>query len=354
MAEEEKKNILEKIKAINIKNVVRTFVIIWGFVLIVVMTITNIGFDEHFSFIKWLSNSLIIFGIIVFGLLMGESWGKDNRKHDEKGLYKRSLNDFEDLLDKYQNEMTYFGQYYTWELDRENKSKKTNFLLSTGMSYEKAKLIIDELSINDLNTITNHPMKVNGGIIRKLEEHEVESVKQVLEGKIKVDADSVSYFLSAYDEDSTHLTENLETGKKTQKQRDRNRKSHRIIKIASSLGISLVIGALAVKDFVSGSDTQAWTNLVSRIFALFTSFFSGWLSGTTDVKLQAIQLIGKIKVINNFHYCLTEKIFVPLSEKELAEKELAQDIIEKKYCEVIEQEQLPVIEYSQDDTNGSN
>ena len=352
--EEEKKNILEKIKSINVKNVVRAFVIIWGFVLIVVMTITNIGFDEHFSFIKWLSNSLIIFGIIVFGLLMGESWGKDNRKHDQKGLYAKSLNEFEDLIDGLKNEMTYFGQFYTWELDRENKSKKTNFLLSTGMSYEKAKLIINELTINDLETIINHPMKVEGGIIRKLEEHEIDSVKQVLEGKIKVNADSVSYFLSAYDDDSSNLTESLETGKKTQKQRDINRKSHRIIKIVSSLGISLVIGALAVKDFVSGSDTQAWTNLVSRIFALVTSFFSGWLSGTTDVKLQAIQLIGKIKVINTFHTCLTEKIFIPLSEEQLAEKELQQDIVEKKYLKVVERDTSNLLECSQDDTNGSN
>ena len=91
-------NILEKLKAINIKNVVRSFTLIWGVILIVIMTLVNLGFDQNFNFLNWLSNSLIIFGIIVYGLLMGESWGKDNRKHDQKGLYYKSLNDFEKLL----------------------------------------------------------------------------------------------------------------------------------------------------------------------------------------------------------------------------------------------------------------
>lgn len=313
---------LEKLKAINIKNVVRSFTIVWGVVLIVIMTLVNLGFDQNFNFLTWLSNSLIIFGIIVYGLLMGESWGKDNRKHDQKGLYYKSLNDFEKLLESLQDEICYFGQYYIWELGRENRDKKITHLLSTGMSQQKAESIVDHLTKEDIENIKQHAINVNDKIIiRKLEETEVEAVSDVLNGKIKVNPDSVVYFLSAYDEESDNLTQSLEVGNKINKERRKNKHSRRIIKIASSLGISLIFGALTIKDLASGNNMQAWTNLISRIFALFTSFFSGWLSGAVDVKLQANQLIGKIKVLNSFHQALVKKHFTPKQESELAQEE---------------------------------
>lgn len=315
-------NILEKLKAINIKNVVRSFTLIWGVILIVIMTLVNLGFDKNFNFLNWLSNSLIIFGIIVYGLLMGESWGKDNRKHDKKGLYYTKLNEFEKLLDSLQDEICYFGQYYIWELGRENRDKKITHLLSTGMSQQKAEYIVDNLTKEDFEDIKQHPIIINDQInIRKLEENEIEKVGEVLNGKIKVNPDSIVYFLSSYDDESENLTQSLELGNKINKERKKNKNGRRIIKIFSSLGISLIFGALTVKELASGDNMQAWANLISRVFALFSSFLSGWLSGAIDIKLQATQLIGKIKVLNAFHNALVKKHFTPKQESELAQEE---------------------------------
>ena len=96
----------------------------------------------------------------------------------------------------------------------------------------------------------------------------------------------------------------------------------RLIKIGSSLGISLIWGLLTVNDFISGNDTQAWVNLVSRISALFTSFFSGWMASVKDVKIQARILINKYRVLKMFHNHYMSKLFIAKSDDELADEEL--------------------------------
>ena len=319
---------LEKLKNINIKNIIRSFTLVWGLVLIIVMTITNLGFDEKFNWLTWLSNSLILFGIMVFGLLMGESWSKDNRRKAKKGVYQTNLNELDLLLKEIKNEMVYFNQYYSWELPRELHSKKVNYLMSNGLDPVKAERIVSLLTIEDFEQLKKHPIEKNGIIIRKLQEDEIEPVEDVLKGKVKLHPNGPSYFLSAYD-DVKENAELLEQGKEIEKTRNKNKHSRRWIKILTSLGISLIFGILTVKDFMSSSDGQAWVNLVSRVTALFTSFFSGWLSGTKDVYLQAQALANKVSVLNLFHTNLKMKTFVPELEDEIAKKEY------QKYLESI-------------------
>ena len=70
-----KNGLIEKIKNINFKKFARGFAIVWMLLFIIVMTITNVGIDENFNWLKWLGNSMILFGIAVFGLFIGESIG---------------------------------------------------------------------------------------------------------------------------------------------------------------------------------------------------------------------------------------------------------------------------------------
>ena len=327
---------LEKIKNINIKNVIRSFTLVWGLILIIVMTITNLGINRNFDWLNWLSNSLILFGIMVFGLLMGESWSKDNRKKAKNGLYKVSLKELSDFLNSIKSEMVYFNQFYSWELPRELYSKKVNYLVNNGVDPIKAERIVSFCTIDDLEDLKQHPvLKDNDKIIRKLNEDEVEFVEEVLKGKIKLNPSNVAYFLSVFDdvEDNAEL---LEVGKQIDKKRDKNKHSRRVIKIFTSLGISLVMGILTVNDFINSQDTQAWVNLVSRITALFTSFLSGWVSGTYDVNLQAKSLANKLNVLQLFHNSLKMKLFIPTLEDDIAKQEY------EKYLKSIENKEIVV------------
>ena len=80
---------LERLKRLNFKKFTRGFAIVWMIIFIVVMTITNIGIDEHFDWLKWLGSALILFGITVFGLFIGESLGNDFSKEPHHSLHHR-------------------------------------------------------------------------------------------------------------------------------------------------------------------------------------------------------------------------------------------------------------------------
>ena len=110
---------VEKLRAINIKFVIKTFTLIWGLVLIILMTITNVGLNEQFNWILWISNSLIIFMITVFGLLMGESSGKDRQLAKTDGLYQINKEKYEKIRLEVDLELNYFPQFYDVEKEKE-------------------------------------------------------------------------------------------------------------------------------------------------------------------------------------------------------------------------------------------
>ena len=114
-----KNKFIESLKRVDLKHATKVFTLIWGLILIVVMTITNLGFNEKFNLIQWLSNSLIIFGILVFGLFMGETSGSDKQMQKEDGLYQKSLKQYEKYNEEISGELIYFGQWYSWFLPQE-------------------------------------------------------------------------------------------------------------------------------------------------------------------------------------------------------------------------------------------
>ena len=181
----------ENLKKIDIKHAIKVFTLIWGLVLIILMTITNVGIDEKFNFLKWLSNSLIIFGIMVFGLLMGESTGKDKQMQKPDGLYQITLKQYETYNSQINEELIYFNQFYSWLLPQELKQKKIDYLIALGVDPVKANKIIEYCSKRDLEALKNHVFEVKNekdetiAIIRQLEDFEVDPVTDVLNGTIR-------------------------------------------------------------------------------------------------------------------------------------------------------------------------
>lgn len=322
-----KEKFIDTLKKVDIKHATKVFTLIWGLILIVLMTITNVGLREEFNLIKWLSNSLIIFGIMVFGLFMGETSGGDKQMQKEDGLYQVSLRKYEKYNEEISTELIYFGQWYSWFLPQEIEGKKIDYLIACGVDPTKAKKIVKYCVKSDLEALKVHVLEIKDEkgnfvtTVRKLEEEEIEPVEEVLGGVVKLHSANANYFLTAF-ADANVKDRITEEGHSLQGLRKSNKRMNRVIKIGSSLGISLIWGLLTVYDFISGDDMQAWVNLVSRVTALFTSFFSGWMSSVKDVKIQARILLNKYNVLKLFHYHLTNKLFIAKSDDELAAEEL--------------------------------
>lgn len=326
-------NLINKFKKINLKHLIKVFTFVWGFILIVFMTLANIGLTENFDFLEWLGNSLIIFGIIVFGLFMGESMGEDKQKEKPDGLYQINLKKYEDKRLEVEPYICYFNQFYDYFSPLELYRKKREYLISKGVDLKKAEKILNYCTIEDYASLKEHAIELKNEkgesvYIRKLLEFEQEPVLKVLKGEIKLDAQSPAYFLSAFTKSTNKSI--LEMGGVLEAQIKENKKWNRIIKIVFSLGVSFIWALFTVKDFVSGNDAQAWTNLISRITALFTSLFSGWLSSIITVKLLAQILNYKRLVLVQFLTSIEKKLFELKEDDELAKEEIAQHEKEKK------------------------
>lgn len=309
----------DKLKKINLKQSVKAFSLVWGLVFIVVISITNIGIDKNFDLIKWLGNSLILFGIMVFGLLIGESISIDRQKEKVDGLFQSNLSKYNEKLKSLDSIIIYFSQFYDWFMPLDLENKKVEYLIANNVNSQKAKDIVKYCDMDDYEELKKHAIIKNGIPIGKLQNFEWEAVKEVLNGEISIKVSGASYYLDAFSLSSRKSV--LEQGDVFEKQRKVYKTINRSIKIVSSVLVSITMGILTVQDFMNGNDAQAWVNLVSRVTALFTSLLSGWLGGTIDVKLQAGILGHKLNVLNLFSNAYDKKLFATYNERSKAKEE---------------------------------
>ena len=313
----------KKIKKPNFKATMRLFAILWMLVLIVVMTITHIGFDRSFDWIKWLSNSMILFGITVFGLFIGESTGVDKQKEKPDGLFKRNVDLYDKVRESIDAISLYFPIFYDWYIPQRVEKKNIEFLNEGGMNYEKASNIVKYCSYDDFFELKSHAIEkvVDGKAIhiKKLLEKEWEPVRIVLSGELKFKKSGAAYYLQALAE--SNRADIMEVGEVIKEKRARNRKRKRLVRIFSGLAVSLAIGILTVNEIMKGNDAQAWVDLVSRLANLFTSLLSGYLSGVSDVRDQADAIENKTDVLKMFKTSYDKHLFEIYDEEEGARRE---------------------------------
>lgn len=322
----------EKVKKINFKSVMRAFAIVWMLILIIVMTITNIGINKNFNWMTWLSNSMILFGIAVFGIFIGESTGVDASKNKIVrnnegeiigGRFQKSLVDYNKMRKAINDIHIYFPLWYDWYIPQRVEAKKIEFLVIGGMNNIKAKNIVKYCTMDNFADLKSHAITLNEDgkeiNIRKLQADEIEPVEFVLKGKLKFKQSGPAYYLQAFAESKQN--DEMEQGEEYKEARISNRRSNRAIRLISGLVLSLALGILTVGDFMKGNDAQAWMNLVFRIANLVTALLTGYISGVVDVRIQADAITNKTSVLQMFKSAYEKQLFPIYDENEAAKRE---------------------------------
>ncbi|MDD4001106.1 MAG: hypothetical protein PHX62_09500, partial [Bacilli bacterium] len=285
---EEKKSVLENIKEFgknaDYKKIIKTFTIIMAIAVIVFMTFANIGPNDEFELLTWITSAMILLGIMVFGLLMGESTSEDRQTNNPTLLYQRNLKKYNDTRSDIRPIDVFFTQFYVLFKIIELKKKKINYLISNGIDNSTlAEYIIKYITLDDLPLLTKQTVikideKTGKEIkIRKLTDNEYKAVETIIKNGIKLIAPQGNYFLSAFGDSNDESV--VEQKIIIEKKISANKTFNRLWKVLFSLVISLAWAFLTVKDFAEAGTAQAWMNLLSRLFALCTSYVSGYLSG---------------------------------------------------------------------------
>lgn len=314
---------------ITAKKLIKASTLIMGLVLIIFMTVSNIIFEpDKLDFFSWFTNSLISVGIMVFGLLMGESIGHDRQSENPKGLYQRNLKSYNSFRLTIENIEIYFSQFFLWFKEKELIKKKIEWLIDNSFDGQWARMIVLYAKKQDM--IVGKLIKgdeeervyitEDGHKLKKISNEQIEIVKKIFD--IKLNTPEYSYFLSAFDNKSSGGV--LEQGTTLRKQIKSDKRFNRALKIVSALFVSLILGMATVSDFTDdNAKAQAWFNLISRLTALLTSLLSGWSSSVLTVKTEAELLENKQRVLKYFKQTYESGEFKVLTYEEEVEKEIA-------------------------------
>jgi len=338
---EKKKSRLKKFiddKAITKKKIIKFTTILMVVALIIFSTISNAIIDpEHLNFFKWVTNTLILLAIMVFGLFMGESIGEDEQRDKVPGLYQNSINEYERVMKLIEDIKIYFCDFFIWFKAREIKNEKIEFLMDNEIDGKWAKICVDKLEKSDFEVgkfiydETKPLEKVyvkempNGKSykIHKATKEEADKIIKMFD--VKIDTYGYAYYLTYTDSDIK--------GGKLRRAVSLNKKLHsnkfwnRVLKIISTLFVSLVWGMLTVQEFASEEEkTQAWFLLLSRIVCLITSIISGWTSAVVTVKIEAQIIMNKKDVLQDFREAVDNKLFIPESYDEMVEREYSEQM----------------------------
>lgn len=344
----------EKIKkSLNMKKAIKAFTIIMGILLIVVMTAVNVVFDAGKLNLKdYICNSLILVGIMVFGLIMGESVGEDRQLEKVGGLYQTNMGLYFQARKDMESEEIYFPQFFQWYKEKRAYQKRLNYLIDNGLEHQWAKAIADHLEPTDLDKLTKQSIQVDGIIIKRINEDQREIVKHLYDGSLKLDTTSYSYYLTAHGK--ANSKDVLEQPSVFVRDLKTNKLINRGLKIVSSLFISFLWSTMTVKEFMDAGNAQAWLNLVSRLTAFVTSFFSGWATSVIDVRIKADIIENKTEVLRTFKSCMVKGEFKPKSYEESAREQYEKEEKEREEAikAVVTPESVPDIEIAKLTMNG--
>ena len=335
----------EKIKSVDIKKVVKTLALLFGFILIIFISFFDAKFDfRNINWERWIARTTVLVGIMIFGILMGNSTGNDIQKEKIGGLYQTKCLEYNEIRLAIKPIEDFFSSWWLFFKERKLVEKKVDFLIDNQIDMRLAKQMVKHLEKDDFI--------VGKMIIDQLKEYEKIYVKELDNGeqvkfkKVKqeiadiiikiysfsLDTYGESYYLSLYDYGDLK-TNDAELGKKINKKIKKDKSTALALKITSSVIISIAWSALTIYDFISeggeGAVKQAWLNLFSRITALITSYISGFSTSVVNVRDQARAIENKVKILSNFNNDIQHKVFIPESYEQELEREY-QEQLEKE------------------------
>lgn len=340
MADEEKKNEMGEEatiefsykgakKKINPKKTMYGFNIGFMLCLIGIMTVCNLIIDpEHFEVWSWLTKTLILVGIEIPSIILGELMSKDRQMEQDGGLYQIALKRINDNLKSIKETKIYFSQFFFWLKQKETFKKKVDYLMSHEFDGLEAVYVVKYIKQEDISPIQKGSIKKTDKdgkeiIIHSIPTSRIQYVINTLNGALDIVENSYSYYLSAQSDKGSKASI-LEEGPHVEKTRAHNRTFSRGMKVGTGVVFSAIASMIIVESMSDPGNMQTWMNLATRLIAMTSGLISGWLTSITDVKMAARELNIKSDVLEMFQTDLKEKIFIPKSYEELA-KEQADD-----------------------------
>lgn len=305
---------------------------------------------------EFLSDLALSFALCVYCLYFGIPEGKNLYQKKEKGRYKNALANFELVRSKVKSQDIAFNQW----LNKYYEENKKDYLISILTLHGNINPYVLDLDYYELDNLKK-PYKKSwedtefegrkDTYFRSLNEEQIEVIKNIFNGKIKVEKIPNDFFKTI--NGKIILNEYIEQSRATKK----NTLSYALLifyRIIMVFAFAFLISIFGFQIASYGGDNLAQEvvsrviQMISRIWTMLSSFIYGFAVGKIMVMKESRLLEYKTRVNELF---LSDTTFTPLSEEEIAKNEY-----EKYENSVVKGEIIntPALEYKEEnnDTKG--
>lgn len=314
----------ERLKATNVKAVLRAVTISMVLLLVVIASAMQLVLDPaRLTWNTWLATTGVMVAIYVVGIFLGESWGKDHQRTYSRGKYQYLLHQFRERVRKIDEARLFssFDKWYAGFARKHERMVMEDYLLEFGVV--DSDVVLDNLARFQERSVREgvllHPVRMEDGrFVSTKTAEQLQAVDDILRGELNLRTPSSNFYLTEY------MHQRLDILKAPEEINRRKRSAElfgRGARIASSVILSAFWAMVTVQDFMDAGNTQAWMDLLSRVVAVFTSIFNGYLNGVIYVGLDGDLLDNKTRVLDQFLNDVENGAFKPGTQQEEAREE---------------------------------
>lgn len=339
MKDKNGRSLSEKITATFTKNTIRLIAIAVAFGVIIILSIGQFAIDfENINWSKWASNTILLTGIEIVFMVLGEG-GRDMIRTNPNGLYIKRIGEYRSERNAVDGYVHYFSEYHIEHRKQVLKNKIITRLQNEG--FAQGKEIYENLTEAQIQLLAQQPIEKNGIEFPAFMDNGERSTKIIgIIENTKIGMTTPVYYLS--EDAGNECITDQDVPIILEKKKKLIRRSGRFFKITLGIAMSIVWAGFTVSDFMKGDDLQAWYNLLTRIFSGISGLLNGFMIAFSINGIDCRELNEKTMFLHNFKNEYEQKIFIPTSlhEKFLKQKE---EFEEKKKKEEEEAKNVEII-----------
>ena len=301
-------------------------------VVTVVMSITGMGFDPSvFRTWNYWTGLIIQYAIAIFAMITGRQMGDDTQRNKPDGQYRKELKTYKGHYERVDamGYITYFDAWLTIYKDKLLKKRIMDVLADFGIRQVQ----VLDLDISDVPSLAKPFTKDWTGtpfedkyrnpetgesktVFLSLNEVQREALSGILQGLVKVEHISPSYFLNALKGTST---DGWRQAAKADKKIGAKLLTSYTYKLLMILAISLVTNGLIPDPYESGDAVAL--NIATRIFTLLSATIWGIYTGFKIVEMDIIFLAYKSYILQLYADESEKGVFKPETVEQQAQRE---------------------------------
>jgi hypothetical protein len=264
---------------------------------------------------EFISDELIIIAIVLFSVMAAVLIGQSNNAQNPKSELAKSKVKFIEKSGMV-DDISRFCQWVKRILQpRDIKDIKERKMRSVGIDDYR----ILDLEISEIKSLKEGPKKINGRVYPELTKRQIDCLLNLKEGKLNIRLVEPMYYLTVKAID----------GDKTISERSGSESVKKVVLISWSafsrvvvtLVSTMIFAALVYDSKQEVNQAAAWVKFISRMFAMISSIFTGYLVGSQINDIDADYINMRTLVITQY---LQDTTFVVKSEEELAEEKYKQ------------------------------